>query len=332
MVFMGEWGFAIILPDSRRAGNYPVGCHGIPLRYDAGMELRHLRYFVAVAEAQSITRAAERLHLSQPPLSRQIRDLEEELGAPLFERTTQQVTLTQAGQFFLTEARGLLHRVDEAVRRFRAVADRASGDVRVGYSPMPMVELVPRALRVLRQTAPHVRVSLLDLSSDEILTGVARRTLDLALVVRPPRARGMTFERLGELPVGIIVAPDHPLARRRSVTLAEALTEPLVTYVKRGYSDYHDWLRRVLRQYAGRVRIAAEVDGAPSLVAAVEASQGIGFTPPTVAASAGRRVRFRPINPPVPSIEIGVVSRRSPHAAGVQAFLEALRVAARKGA
>lgn len=292
------------------------------------MELRHLRYFVAVAEAQSITRAAEQLHVSQPPLSRQIRDLEEELGAPLFERTTQDVRLTPSGHAFLKEAKAVLQRVSDAVHRFRMLAAHASGEVRVGYSPLPMVELVPRALRLLRKAAPQVRVSLLDLSSDENLTSVARRTLDLALVVRPPRAHGLEFERLGELPIGIIVAPDHLLARRRSVTMTEALAEPLVTYIKNGYSDYHDWLRRILRPHSGRLRIAAEVDGAPSLVAAVEASQGIGFTPPTIAAAAGRRVRFLRLEPPVAPIEIGVVRRRGPQSAGAQAFIEALRAAA----
>ncbi|MBL9210506.1 MAG: LysR family transcriptional regulator [Opitutaceae bacterium] len=294
------------------------------------MELRHLRYFVAVAEAQSITRAAERLHVSQPPLSRQMRLLEEELGAPLFERGARQVRLTAGGRTFLADARAVLRRADEAVRRFRAAAGRQGSELRVGYSPLPTVELVPRALRVLRKTAPQVRVNLQDLSSDEILQGLARRTLDLALVVKPPpaRSRGLVFERLGELSVGIIVAPDHPLARRRSVTLAEALQEPLVTYVRSGYSDYHDWLRRVRRRHGGSLRVAAQVDGAPSLVAAVEGSQGVAFTPSTIGAVAGRRVRFVRIAPAVAPIEIGIVTRRGPLPAGAPAFVAALRAAA----
>ena len=291
------------------------------------MEFRHLRYFVAVAEAKSITRAAERLHLSQPPLSRQLRMLEEELGAPLFERGARQVRLTPAGRTFLADARGLLHRADEAIFRFRQVAGRQSGEIRVGYSPVPTVELVARALRVLRKASPQVRVNLLDLSSDEILQGVTRRTLDLALIVKPPlaRSRGLVFERLGELSIGLIVATDHRLARRRAVTFAEALREPLVTYVRRGYSDYHEWLQRARRQHGGRLHVTAQVDGAPSLVAAVEASQGVAFTPSTIGVAAGRRVRFVRIEPPVAPVEIGIVTRRGEPPSGVQAFVAALR-------
>lgn len=293
------------------------------------MELRHLRYFVAVAEAESITRAAERLNLSQPPLSRQIRDLEEELGAPLFERTTHRVRLTPAGKGFLVEARAILQRVQEAVGRFRATAQHATGEVRVGYSPLPTLELVPVAMRLLLKAAPAVRLSLFDLGADECVSQLGRRTLDLALVVRPPRLGGLGFERLSELAVGVIVAPDHPLARRRSIALERALAEPLVTYVKAGYSDYHDWMKRTVHRSSVRPRIAAEVDGAPSLIAAVEANQGIGFTPPTIVASAGKRVRFLRLDPPVAPIEIGIVARPGPLRPAAQAFVDALRSAAR---
>src|SRR5579863_6215004 len=99
------------------------------------MELRHLRYFIVVAEEQNVTRAAARLHVSQPPLSRQIRDLEEELGVALFKRTAKSVELTAAGKIFLTEARAILQRSNEAVQTVRAVASVGRGQVRVGYAP-----------------------------------------------------------------------------------------------------------------------------------------------------------------------------------------------------
>src|SRR5439155_19547315 len=112
------------------------------------MELRHLRYFVAVAEEQSVTRAAARLHVSQPPLSRQIRDLEDELGVALFDHGAKSVRLTEAGKFFLNQTRTVLQRADEAVRMVKAVANGQSGEIHVGYAPSLTVEILPRALKL----------------------------------------------------------------------------------------------------------------------------------------------------------------------------------------
>src|SRR5690554_5101082 len=124
------------------------------------MELRHLRYFVAVAEEQNITRAAARLHVSQPPLSRQIRDLEDELGVALFEHGAKSVRLTDAGRAFLPEAHAALQRVDEAVRTVKAIAAGKRGEIHVGYAPSLAVDLLPAALRKFQELNPHVGVQL----------------------------------------------------------------------------------------------------------------------------------------------------------------------------
>src|ERR1700748_3072488 len=110
------------------------------------MELRHLRYFVAVAEEENVTRAAARLHVSQPALSRQIHDLEDEMKLPLLERSAKSVRLTEAGRVFLQEARAVLQRADEAVKKARSVAGGMQGEIRVGYAPSLTVEILPRAL------------------------------------------------------------------------------------------------------------------------------------------------------------------------------------------
>ena len=110
------------------------------------MELRHLRYFVAVAEAENVSRASLKLHVSQPPLSRQIRDLENELGFLLLKRTAKSVSLTEAGRTFLNEARAVLQRVDEGVKKARAVATAGETDLHVGYSPTPFAEILPKNL------------------------------------------------------------------------------------------------------------------------------------------------------------------------------------------
>ena len=121
------------------------------------MELRHLRYFVAVAEAENVSRAALKLHVSQPPLSRQIRDLEDELGFPLLKRTAKSVSLTEAGRTFLNEARAVLQRADEGVKKARAVATAGETDLHVGYSPTPTAEILPKTLRGFRKAMPKVQ-------------------------------------------------------------------------------------------------------------------------------------------------------------------------------
>src|SRR5471032_1497697 len=130
------------------------------------MELRHLRYFVIVAEEQNVTRAAERLHVSQPPLSRQIRDLERELGVELFRRTAKSLALTEAGKIFLIEARAVILRVDQAVETLLVAAKGNRAKLRVGYAPSLTVELLPKALRLFERDCPGVRVSLHDFSTE----------------------------------------------------------------------------------------------------------------------------------------------------------------------
>ncbi|MGC2578615.1 MAG: LysR family transcriptional regulator, partial [Terrimicrobiaceae bacterium] len=227
------------------------------------MELRHLRYFVAVAEELNITRAAVRLNVSQPPLSRQIRDLEDELGVVLLERSPKEVCLTAAGRIFFKEARRVLRQAAEAVRKARELG-LARAELRVGYAPSPTVQILPRALRAFQKAAPEARVELLDQSTEESLAGLSAATIDVALVVQPPLTgrSSLVFEKLLELPVGIIVPHEHQFARRGSVTLDEALSQPLVPYVRKGYADYHHWLSGVLKRARRKPRLVTAVDGA----------------------------------------------------------------------
>ena len=152
---------------------------------DGDMELRHLRYFVAVAEAENVSRAALKLHVSQPALSRQIRDLEEELGFLLLERGAKSVRLTEAGKTFQGEARAVLQRVEEAVKTARAVATGGRGELHVGYAPSLTVRILPPALRAFQAGLPNVRVLLHDLSTEEMLARLRDGALQIAFLVRP---------------------------------------------------------------------------------------------------------------------------------------------------
>jgi DNA-binding transcriptional LysR family regulator len=178
------------------------------------MELRHLRYFVAVAESLNFTKAAARLRVAQPALSRQIRDLEEELGAPLLERGPRSVRLTEAGAVFLPEAKSVLQRAEAATKAVQAVARGERGEIHVGYAPSPTVELLPCTLHAFQNVAPEVRVTLHDLSSEEMLRGLGDGKLNLCLMVQPSvRAlRGLKFEMLREYPACVAIKLSHPLA------------------------------------------------------------------------------------------------------------------------
>src|ERR1700723_128946 len=149
------------------------------------MELRHLRYFVAVAEEENVSRAALKLHVSQPGLSRQIRDLEDEIGFQLFERSAKSLRLTEAGKTFLTEARAILQHADDAVKKARAAMGGTHGEIHVGYAPSLTVQILPSTLRAFQEKFPNVRVALHDLSTEEMLAQLREGKLHVALTVQP---------------------------------------------------------------------------------------------------------------------------------------------------
>src|SRR5262252_6816760 len=134
------------------------------------MELRHLRYFVAVAELENVTRAAQKLHISQPALSQQIRDLEAELGFALLERSAKSVRLTEAGRTFVSEAKAVLERAEQAVKAAREVAT-SGGELHVGYAPTLTARILPQTLRAFQTQFPKIRVRLHDSSTEEMLAG-----------------------------------------------------------------------------------------------------------------------------------------------------------------
>ena len=271
------------------------------------MELRHLRYFVIVAEEQNVTRAAARLHVSQPPLSRQIRDLEAELGVELFRRTAKSLALTEAGKIFLNEARAILLRVDQAVETVRTVANPRRETLHVGYAPSLTVRLLPKTLMIFEREYPGVRVSLHDLSSEECIQRLSTGKIDLALTVRPPASRmgGLTFARLACYPLCCAAAASHPLARRKRVSLRELKNERFIVYSREDYPEYYDGLKALFRPFGFEPRIGEEYDGVTGLIAAVEAGQGIAIVPSSLACLSGQRLKLLALQPKVSPILVG---------------------------
>ena len=286
------------------------------------MELRHLRYFVAAAEQENISRAALKLHVSQPGVSRQIHDLEEEIGFPLFERSAKALKLTEAGRKFLDEARAVLQRADEAVKNARAVAGGAGEEIHVGYAPSLTIQILPRALRAFQARFPKARVALHDLSTEEMLAGLRADSLQLALTVQPPRnmLRGLQFQELARYPLCVALTPQHPLAKFKVISLEQLAGEPMIGYSRKDYPEYHDTLDGI---FAGgrRPRIVEEHDGVTSIIAAVESGRGFALVPRCVESMAGPRVKLIPLKPSPEPITVGAVWKDG--SAMVKEFIQA---------
>ena len=300
---------------------------------DSSMELRHLRYFVAVAEALNFTKAAARLRVAQPALSRQVQDLEDEIGVDLLTLSPRGVALTAEGKLFFDEVRELLKRTDEAVEKTRALARGEFGELQIGYSPSPTVEILPPALGAFQKAVPRVTVRLHDLAGNELADGVRNGTLDLAVMQRPMEANatGLLFEPLLTNPICVAVAPDHAFSKMKSVPIARLADERLVVFRRREYADYHALLGRVLHGVNPRPPAAVECDGASSLITEIAAGRGVAILPLVFEKIVGKRLKLRPLTPAPAPQEVGIVrALKGDVTPAGEKFCAQLRAAAKK--
>jgi DNA-binding transcriptional LysR family regulator len=277
------------------------------------MELRHLRYFVAVAEALSFTKASARLRIAQPALSRQMQDLEDEIGVDLLKRSPRGVTLTAEGQLFLEEARNILGRAEESVEKIRALARGEYGELHVGYAPTPTIEILPPALGAFQKAVPGVQVLLHDMSGDEIVDGLRRSTIQLAITpwAETKHIPDIEFESLKTYPVCVALPTGHPFARLKSIPLEKFATEPLVTLSHKEYPGAHSMLEDLFRSLGLKPRIALECDSGSSVVAAIEAGRGIALTIPVLKLVTGKRLVYRPLEGVNETVSVGIARAKN---------------------
>jgi LysR family transcriptional regulator, benzoate and cis,cis-muconate-responsive activator of ben and cat genes len=291
------------------------------------MELRHLRYFLAVGEAANFTKAAAQLRVSQPALSRQMKDLEDEIGVDLLRRRPRGVTLTAEGKLFLEEVRELLKRTSESVEKVRALARDEHG-LHVGYLRTHTAEILPPGLAAFRKSVPHAKVLLYDLSCDELVSGLRNATLELAIMLEPTgeQAAGIEFELLRTYPFYVAVAPAHPFARLKSIPLEKVAAEPLIGLYGKHFPEYHRNLNRIFAPIGAKPRVAVECDSGNSLLIEVEAGRGIALSTPIFKLVTGNRLVYRPLTGTTESVSIGIAraTKRAVTSAG-EKFSEILR-------
>src|SRR5437879_3710416 len=289
---------------------------------EPAVELRHLRYFVAVAEMENVSRAALKLHVSQPALSRESRDLEDEIGFSLLERAAKSVRLTDAGRAFLDNARALLQNADEAVTKARAVASAEPTELHVGYSPTPTAEILPKTLRAFQRAMPNVHVRLHDWSNKDILDGIRDGRLQLGLIVPPAKARALhdvRYEELFHERVCVAVAPEHPFARRRAIPIAEVAAEPLIGLTREDYPNFYDYISIIFSKLKQKPRVVEEHDSMSGIMSAVEAGTGVAVVV-DFGYSFGDRVKFLHITPEPKPIPVGIVALKGRLSPAVEKF------------
>lgn len=262
------------------------------------MELRHLRYFVAVADEQSFTRAAERLHISQPPLSRQIQDLEEELGTPLFERGSRPLKLTEAGRFFYGHATRLLEQAAQAARATRRVA-RMERRLVIGFVGSTMYGAMPRLVRLFRAERPQTELSLVEMSTLDQIEALKAGRIDVGFGRIRRDDPTVKREVLREERLVAAIPIEHALAiPEQPIILAALANEDILVYPKSPRPSYADQVLALFRDQGlepGTVHEVQEIQTALGLVAA---GMGICVVPTGVSRLRPDEVVYRPLSDP----------------------------------
>lgn len=275
------------------------------------MELRHLRYFVAVAEERSFLKAAERLHISQPPLSTQIKDLERWLGVTLLLRSSKGISLTEPGKVFHAEARAVLARVEHA----RVAAQRAArgdeGRVSIGFVSIVDYSFLPPGLKAFRAQYPRVEVQLHELTTDAQLKEMAAETLDVGLALAPVDADGVAYHRLASEELVLAVASDHPLARARSrtVRVGSLQGETFVMIPREMAPGYYDTFASFCRASGFSPRIEQQARQMQTVISLVANHFGVAIVPASLRNLKRTGVTYIPFQGRVPKIDIGLIHR-----------------------
>ena len=289
------------------------------------MELRHLRYFVAVAEELNFTRAAARLHIGQPPLSMQIRDLEGEMGVRLFERTQRRVALTPAGQCLLEHAYRILGGVREAVEAAQRAARGELGELRVGFtSSLPFTDLLPDALHAYRRRFPAVRLQLSEMFTPEQFGALARGELDVGFVrLQGGRAPdGIALREIARNPLRLVVNASHRLAGAAAVSFAELRDEDFIGFPADVGTDLPAVLRGLCRQAGFEPRIVQTAREATTQIGLVGAGLGVAVLPAPLETVRMARVRYLPINDAEAQFRLAVATVEGAPSPLLQGFLD----------
>jgi DNA-binding transcriptional LysR family regulator len=244
------------------------------------MELRHLRYFVAVAEELNFTHAAARLHVAQPALSSQIKDLEQELQAALFERGRTGVQLTRAGKAFYSRARGILAQAAEAAQEARTAAGSITGSLVLGFLSGLHLNYLAPVVRAYKKAQPQVTLDFFHGLNSQQLKGLREGRLDIAFLTLPAPLDGYAQQVIWRTPFQVVLPSKHPLAKRKSFELADLRGEDFVFCTRESRPEFYDEFFRQCANAGFRPRVVKEVGGYPTnMLGLISVGVGVSVLP-----------------------------------------------------
>jgi DNA-binding transcriptional LysR family regulator len=291
------------------------------------MELRHLKYFIAVAEELHFGRAANRLHLAQPSLSKQIQQLEEELGFPLFYRTKQKVELLDAGHVFLDEARRIRRQAENAVESARRTHTGQSGRLLIGFNASATLEVMPRVLRKYLQLYPNVAVELSEITTSRGMELLLDSPLSVGLLRSPSLLNKESFfiETILREPFMIALPDSHPSAKQDSVRIKTLAEELFIVPPHEPGWDYADAIFQILRDNGIEPQIAQEARQTLAVLSLVAGGLGVALVPASFSTLRLSGVTYRPIKGPSRTTDLTAVWRRNSRASTIRVFLDVVR-------
>jgi DNA-binding transcriptional LysR family regulator len=295
------------------------------------VELRQLRYFIAVAEELHFTRAAARLHIAQPPLSQQIRQLELELRTPLLRRSSRNVELTPAGQAFLEEARKTVAQAERAAQVARQAARGPSALLHLGFVDSSLHGYLPQLLRRYRRDHPDVQVTLRERSSGQQVEAIQSGELHVGLL-RPTRGGPqLALEEIGRERLLAALPSDHPLGERAEIAVDDLDGQPLVFFQRTVAPGLHDQLMGLFRSAGFAPMIVEEASEGHTIVGLVAAGLGVSLVPETLSLWRQRDVVYRPLADSSAGVAMCVGWRRGDRSEAVASFLATARAARDQG-
>lgn len=299
------------------------------------MELRHLRYFVAVAEEGHITRAAERLGMQQPPLSQRIKAIERELGVQLFRRKPRGVDLTDAGRVFLSHARAMLAQFDHTLEATRRTARGEQGEICVGVTPTsPFIHFVPQVIRAFREAFPRVFLRLEEGLGNDLIVQLRAELIDVAFIRAAPADRdGLVVYQLLDEPLLVALPRGHPLARggssQSALSLKQLARETFILYGPRG-TTFYDWTMAACRAAGFDPRIGQEAPRITASLNLVAVGLGIAIVPASLHQVQMSGVVYRRLEGAAqPKATLSLAARRGDPSPVVRHFIDLVRKAMR---